>query len=296
MIRIIFICILLCTTAWACDDAILLGIVEDVTGSHYGDGHNMKVRALFSYHRNHWQAFKSDCRSQECLESITSSYPKEVTWYIGFGGRRVGKVTASTPHIFKLYSEIGIQDITDGVVPIIGKPSLEFSGFRHELVYRPLIALSKPNFQDPKNWKIYRPTPALIKQSLQLIHKIAPPICKVGPGEIDQYISYQYGERDLDIRAHKSNDGSILLNVSIRGAFYCKGGDGAGGYERQMFAIGSDGTTSYLGPGLMLVDAGDYDHDGSSELLMSLSGYDKGGYVLFSNTYIEEARFEYHFH
>ena len=63
-----------------------------------------------------------------------------------------------------------------------------------------------------------------------------------------------------------------------------------------MFAIGADGETRYLGPGLILVDAGDYDGNGTSELVMSLSRYNRGGYVLFSNTFIEEARFEFGYH
>lgn len=36
-------------------------------------------------------------------------------------------------------------------------------------------------------------------------------------------------------------------------------------------------------PGLMLLDAGDYDEDGHSELVFALSLYNRGGCVLFSD-------------
>jgi hypothetical protein len=38
--------------------------------------------------------------------------------------------------------------------------------------------------------------------------------------------------------------------------------------------------TTYLGPGLTVVDAGDYDSDGKSEVLFWYTGYDEDGYVL----------------
>jgi hypothetical protein len=42
--------------------------------------------------------------------------------------------------------------------------------------------------------------------------------------------------------------------------------------------VGDD--TRYLGQDLTLVDAGDYDGDGASELLFWYSGYDEDGYTL----------------
>ena len=298
MKHVALLCILitLSATAWAGDNVILLGMVEDVPGVYYGESHSTKVRVIFSYQGNRWRAFKSDCKNSECLTNITNSYPKEVTWYVGLDGRQVGKVTAQTPQKFNFYAHIGLQDITKGDAPVIGKASDEFSGFGGELVHRPLVALSKPNFQDPQKWKRYRPTPALVKQALQIMRRNAPAVCKEGSSETEPLIPFHYGEGDLDIRAHKSVDGSLLLTISIRDAYYCKGGGGDGGYDPQMFAIGADGETRYLGPGLILVDAGDYDGNGTSELVMSLSRYNRGGYVLFSNTFIEEARFEFGYH
>ena len=53
---------------------------------------------------------------------------------------------------------------------------------------------------------------------------------------------------------------------------------------------------SFLGASLILVEAGDYERDGHSELLFSLSLHNKGGYAFFSETFAEQARFEFSYH
>lgn len=298
MRHIACLCILitLYAVAWAGDDVIFLGMVQDVPGVYAGESHSTKVRVLFFHQGNHWQAFKSNCENSECLIIVTKDFPVEVTWYVGFDGRQVGKVTAQTPKEFNFYAHIGLQDIIKGSAPVIGKASEEFSGFGGESVHRPLVAVSKPNFHDPQGWKRYPVTPALIKLARQVMRKSAPNLCKEGPSDIQPLIPFHYGGRDLEVSAHKSANGSLLLTISVNNAYNCKGGDGDGGYDSQMFAIGSAGDVKYLGPGLILVDAGDYDGDGSSELVMSLSRYNRGGYVLFSSTFVEEARFEFGYH
>lgn len=293
----VYLCMLiaLSSTAWATDEEILLGMVEDVPGVMADESHTTKVRALFSYQGNHWQAFKCDAENYTCLESINSNYPRKVSWYVGLDGRQIGEVVAKTPRRFKSYSHIGLQNIIEGNAPVIGKSSHEFSGFGGELVRRPLVALSKPNFQDPQKWKRLRPTPELIKQALQVMRNYAPAVCEEGGDETSSLIAYNYGKDDINVRAHKSSSGSLLLTISMS-AYYCDGGDGDGLYDDQMFAIDAAGGVHYLGAGLILVDAGDYDGDGTSELIMSISRYNRGGYALFSNTFIEQARFEFGYH
>ncbi|MBN1473771.1 MAG: hypothetical protein JW914_04085 [Syntrophaceae bacterium] len=271
-------------------------MVEDVPGVYYGDSNSTRVRVLFSHQGNQWQAFQSDCENSGCLSAITKSFPKEVVWYIGLDGCQIGKVTARTPNNFSFYAHIGLQDIFEGRAPVVGKSSYEFAGFGGRPVRRPLVAVSKQYFSDPQGWKRHKPTPKLIMQTLKIMRKSAPAVCKEGQSEKQQLIPFHYTQDDLEIRAHKSINGSVLLTVSMNDVFYCEGGDGDGGYDAQTFAISPTGKTYYLGPGLILVDAGDYNGDGSSELVMALSLYNRGGYVLFSNSFIEEARFEFGYH
>jgi hypothetical protein len=53
----------------------------------------------------------------------------------------------------------------------------------------------------------------------------------------------------------------------------------------------------YIGQGLELVDAGDYDMDGHSELLFWSSAYNRDGYVLFpSNLAATPTTFQWNYH
>jgi hypothetical protein len=51
-----------------------------------------------------------------------------------------------------------------------------------------------------------------------------------------------------------------------------------------------------LGNGIWLVDAGDYDNDGKSELVFSIDRYNQGGYELFYDDFKKHATFEYGYH
>jgi hypothetical protein len=52
----------------------------------------------------------------------------------------------------------------------------------------------------------------------------------------------------------------------------------------------------FLGAGMWLVDAGDYDNDGKSEVLFSIDQYNRGGYILFYDDFKKQAVFEFSYH
>jgi hypothetical protein len=70
------------------------------------------------------------------------------------------------------------------------------------------------------------------------------------------------------------------------------------GPERQAhwFAGDTPQTLKFLGSGLALIDAGDYDGDGHSELVFAKSGYNHDGYVLFSDDLAHSAEFGWSYH
>lgn len=47
---------------------------------------------------------------------------------------------------------------------------------------------------------------------------------------------------------------------------------------------------------MWLVDAGDYDSEGKSELLFTIAGYNRGGYELFYDDFNKHVTFEFHHH
>ena len=276
---------------------MLLGILEDVPGVYAGESHSTKVRVLFAHNKNEWKAFKSDCAIQSCLATVTAQYPKEVTWFVGFDGHKIGRVVARTPNAFQFYGHIGLQDIVEGSSPIIGKSSYEFAGFAGGEVRRPLVTNSKSDFKDPADWMEGMITPEIQKQAVDLLFSLVPAICREGPSDNTPLVPFKFAQEDIVIRFYRSNDDRMLITANVNGAYYCSySGAGDGGFDAQTFVIDSTGKSRLLGPGLTLVDAGDYDSDGKSELLFALSLYNRGGYVLFSDDFKEMARFEFGYH
>jgi len=47
---------------------------------------------------------------------------------------------------------------------------------------------------------------------------------------------------------------------------------------------------------MWLVDAGDYDNDGKSEIVFSISRYNRGGYELFYDDFKGHTVFEFSYH
>jgi hypothetical protein len=277
-------------------DDVLLGILEEVPGVYVRDHKTTRVRTVFTHKDGGWAAFKSDCGVPECLTAVTSEYPKEVAWFVGFDGHQVGYVVARTPQDFAYYAHIGLQDIVDGQAPVIGKPSYEYGGFGGNEVHRPLVTVSKPYFDDPARWKRIAVTAELRKQALAILRSQVPQLCKEGPSEERPLVPLRYGAKNLSVRAHRSRDGRSILMINVEGALYCDGGAGDGSFDPHTFAIDKDGKARFLGAGLMLLDAGDYDHDGRSELVFALSLYNRGGYVLFSDNLKEQSQFVFGYH
>jgi hypothetical protein len=268
--------------------------LEDVPGVYTGESNSIKVRALFSHNDAGWVAYQSDCPNQECLKSVTKQYPREVTWFVTLDGQQIGKVVGRTPDVFPFYSHVGLRAIVDGKVPVVGEPSYEFGNFSAERLHRPLITVSKPSFKDPAGWKRTKVTPQILTQALSAFRSKVPHVCKEGPSEA--LVPFRYTKTNLNIRAHRSSRGALVMTIRLEGAYECDGGEGEGSLNTQTFAVTEAGDLRFLGEGLLLVDAGDYDNDGQSELLFSISSYNRGGYVLFSSAKIELARFEFGYH
>jgi hypothetical protein len=67
------------------------------------------------------------------------------------------------------------------------------------------------------------------------------------------------------------------------------------GWATHTFFLSGDGVR-YLGSGLSLVDAGDYDADGAAEVLFWSTGYNDDGYVLFYDGLSRHAEFFWSYH
>jgi hypothetical protein len=107
--------------------------------------------------------------------------------------------------------------------------------------------------------------------------------------------SWAYGDADIRItNTYADRRGWRIANLVL--APYRCDGPVEGGFESQTFVLSPDGKAMLLDPGLTLVDAGDYDGDGRSELVFAVVRYDLGGYELFHDDFRQRVLFSFHYH
>ncbi len=284
--------------AKASGQTIVLGVLEDVPGVYAGEPNSPAVRVVFQKNGPGWQPFPSDCRNQDCLKTISSQYPREVAWTITFAGLSLGRVRGRTPKEFKFYSHIGLQEIVDaGSVPTIGKRSAEFGGFAEASVHRPLVANSQAYFSDPETWKPSVLPADLIGFLREQFRRRFPKFCKASNHDGGKLEPFPYRDEDVKVvKAYTSRKGWTVARLRLEEAIDCD--DVEAGFEigDRWFAVDPQKTAQYLGEGMWLVDAGDYDNDGKSEVVFSIDRYNRGGYELFWDDFKGHATFEFSYH
>ena len=67
-------------------------------------------------------------------------------------------------------------------------------------------------------------------------------------------------------------------------------------FHGQWFYISPEGKLNSLGGGMVLVDAGDYNNDGKSELVFMIDRYNRGGYEIYWDNFTKHAVFEFGYH
>jgi len=277
---------------------VILGVLEDIPGEYTGESDFRAVRAVFEKNGDGWQAFPPQTKSYPEPLTPPSSYPKEMTWTIAFDGRNLGTITALTPPQYHFYSEIGIENIiSHGPVPTIGKKLADFAGFSGAPVYRPLVAVSQPNFTDPDQWKPTQLAPELIATARQQFRSKFPKVSNCKEPNETLHKPWDYRDEDIKVsKSYSSNNEWALIELQLTG-YACDGMlDDDSAFGGQWYVIDPTGKPRFLGTNIWLVDAGDYDNSGSSEVLFSINGYNSGGYRLFYKNFTQSAEFLFHYH
>jgi hypothetical protein len=276
----------------------ILGVMEENPGVYAGEPNSYGVRICFKKNRDDWKAYPSDCQNQSCLKKVPAEYPRLIQWTISFDGKLVGQLTGETPDEFLFYSRVGLQKIiSTGVIPSIGKPSIEFAGFLDQPVHRPLVANSRPYFRDPDLWKPVQAPLGEFGVLRQQFRKKYPKLCRSNEQDESKLESLPYRDEDVRVaKAYQSRDGWIIARLHVKAAIDCSDTESGFEMDDSWFVVDPKHSASYLASGIWLVDAGDYDGDGKSELLFSLSQYNRGGYMLYYDQFRKHVAFEYSYH
>lgn len=277
---------------------VILGVLEDHAGIYSGDPYFRVVRAVFQKQAGEWRPFPTSCRDVSCLKQLTNMYPQEVTWTIAFDGKNLGQVTARTPAEFRFYGDVGIEKITNsGPVPTVGKRSIRYTNWFGEPLYRPLVAVSRPNFKDPYAWKPTQPLLGQIDTPRALFRSKFTSVSNCKNPYENKPTPWKYLDEDIKIQSsYSSSNGWTLIELRLTG-YACDGPtDDNGPFDSQWYVIAPSGKIQFLGSGMWLVDAGDYDGDGKSEALFAVAGYNLGGYSLFYRDFSRSAEFLFSYH
>jgi hypothetical protein len=274
----------------------VVGVLEDNPGHYAGELHYRDVRVVFRRETASWVAFPSNCPDQNCLKTIAAQFPPEMKWTVAFDGKAVGKVESRTPQSFDFYSTIGQQTIVGGSgVPTVGKPSANFGGFLGEPVYRPLVAVSEPNYRDPQQWKPTQLTSDLTAAVRKAFRRRFPKVTNCTKQDIEKAKPWRYPDANITVRkSYASNRSWYLAEVQLSG-YECDGPTDEP-FSSQWFVITPERQVRFLDSSMWLVDAGDYDNDGRSELIFSIDDYNRGGYKLFYNDFERKAVFKFSYH
>jgi hypothetical protein len=221
-----------------------------------------------------------------------------VKWTVAFDGKGLGEVESQadpegglTPFQTILTSAAS--------VPSVGSPSDEFAGIMGitTQVRRPLITVSKPYFQDPDNWKrtiLPEGTGALVRN---VFRREYPNVVRCKDEEIVQR-NWNFPDSALAFPVvYASNKHSFLVEASLDAGDCGYVDDPNDPLSDPWFFVSPDGTVRRIGSFMTLLDAGDYDNDGKSELIFFLSqGDDTDGFVLFDATLQKSVTLIWHYH
>jgi hypothetical protein len=282
--------------AFAVDDDIFVGILENLSPGQaqelrrsYGSTVAADVRVAFAKRAGHWQAFPSDFGDLAELKTASQSFPHRVDWTIAFDGSPRGRLESALPEQWLAHRDVGIQlIISAGKLPRFGTPAAEFEPFDGDgPVYRPVVLVSQPNARDPEQWKPTKLDNGYVERALpDFRHQVS----TSDPG-------LTFKDRDVRaVKAYRSNAGAVLFALAIRGIKPPVDEVPGSAWSPHWFVANGADPIRFLGSGLTLIDAGDYDNDGRSEIIFLKVDYDFTGYVLFFDGFRQSLEFGWHYH
>jgi len=297
LIRVLLLLAVSASSSIVTAQSSIVGALEDLPPRISGNQNRRAVRILFEKKGSAWEAFPSDCQTQECLSSVSAKYPREIVWTVAFDGKSLGQLTAVTPSEFHYYAGVGLQEITSpGVVPVVGTRSREFGGYTEAPVYRPLVTNSKPFVTDPDSWKRTQLSASALHDVRLQFRRHFGKLCQLGEDQTTMKPLPYRDDKVGIVQAYSSKTGWAVARLRLDHAVDCRDTEAGFEIDDSWFVIDPQQNIRHLDDGLWLVDAGDYDNDGQSELVFSINRDDQGGYEMFYDHFKKHAVFEYNYH
>jgi hypothetical protein len=255
----------------------------------------VNVRPLFGRRGGEWIALTHPEASEAAERS-------QRVWVVAFDGRNLGFVLTVDTGFHSKYAE---NYTRDHVLPLVPGRSVPrrinahgaFRGW-HSCFHRParpLVLVSLPNFRDPQRWRPFQPDTSGRQAFLGRFRAAVDTVLVCPHGDEKPSQVWRYGPSDLLFdKSYQDTLGHSLLALRLQQpANACEFTAGPE-WSAHWFSVGRD--TLYLASQLELVDAGDYDGDGRSEVLFWHSGYAEDGYTLFYDQFRKRVDYWWSYH
>jgi hypothetical protein len=221
-------------------------------------------------------------KSNSEWRTVTSFLPRQVKWTVAFDGKNLGEIESqassvegNADQINSEFSRAKQSILTPAAdVPTVGKPSQEFTGisslFGLITVRRPLVVVSKSNFQDPDHWKRARLQEEIARLVREGFRRQFPHVHRCEQEQIEER-DWKFPDSALVLApVYGSNKNSFLVAVTLNAGDCGWGGrpyEPTDPFVHQWFFVAKDRSVRRIGGFDELLDAGDYDNEGSSELI-----------------------------
>jgi hypothetical protein len=303
---VIILFILMCTSLY-CEDSIVLGVLErrqaDWPNNKFNNYKPMS-RLLFIYKDKKWHNFEIDPDNKKIylrneydriLEyGNTSSLSKK--YYVIFDRNNLGTIEVNDFLNTKknIFTNCSTQPDSS---PKTGNPTETFS---YSMVggksYRPLVICSKNNYNDPSSWSRDKETQKIIidKAIEKYRNLINDEIKKANNSDDEEYkeiVGTIKNEKYQFVKSYKSNKNTFLVKLNLRTEDKLVYYD----YLNYGWFLVSSSGVKFIGYYYELVEAADFDNDGSSDLLFYNTSYNEDGYILIYNDLKDTETFYYEY-
>ena len=213
-------------------------------------------------------------------------FPGQVTWTVGFHGKNLGMIESRTNTSSAHYLTF-VQSIVTAstAIPAVGAPSVEYAplGMGPTRGRRPLVLVSRPYVNDPDAWtRDARLSPAIESAVRTAFRRDFPYVARCKQEEIVQR-NWSFPDSALHVlAAYGSNRGSYLVHVSLNAGDCGYVDDPNDPLSDPWYFLPANGEARRIGSFMTLLDAGDYNHEGRSELIFMVEQpEDFEGFALF---------------
>lgn len=280
-------------------ETILLGFIDDAREEMVnwkpGVAVERLIRPAFEKGSSGWRVITAN------------SLPAKPSWTIAFDGKNLGSVTSETSHE-GAQDDIGdvraltlVQRIvTPESVPNVGQATQTFAGLMAigpGKTRRPLVVVSEPYFRDPDGWRRMKSIPDDVAAKVRsTFRRDFPQVQKCKDEEVIER-NWKFPDASLLLTTAYGSDKHAFLIQTRLNAGNCGYVDDPKDPLSEPWYFVSEAGTRRLGGLMTLLDAGDYDNDGRSEVIFFLTQpEDTDGFILFDADLCEQARLTWSYH